>query len=156
LEAWRTSDREAEAHETHANGIYTAYEYDLPVSGGRADGEADGEAKGGAKGGRVQGRVQLLLLDTRWNRTPLEGDPMSGGCVPSTGEGATIIGEAQFAWLADRLARAGHGDFVVTIVASPTQVLRQSNGQESWANFPADQARLVDLIGTYGLASCTF
>lgn len=134
LQAWRPSLEPNESPPStdvlYSDGIYTAYEYPL----------ADGDV----------GMVQLLLLDTRFNRSPLKGDPMKGKAVPNYDHGASILGETQFRWLESRLASAARGMFDVTIIASPTQVLRQYNGQESFANFPADQERLVRLIESTG------
>jgi alkaline phosphatase D len=76
LQAWRPSVDANESppepapgaglnEERYNDGIYTAYEY--PVG--------DGDVM-----------LQLLLLDTRFNRSPLKGDPMKGQAVPNHDE----------------------------------------------------------------------
>lgn len=106
-------------------GVYASHTYDLPG-----------------------GKVRVLVLDTRYFRTPLKEDP--GGekkYVPNEfGEG-TVLGEAQWAWLEQELI-GSDADF--NILVSSIQVLSDQHGFETWGNFPHEAQRLVRLIGSSG------
>jgi alkaline phosphatase D len=100
------------------------------------------------------GSVQVLLLDTRWDRSPLRAAPNEaerrgqGPYLPDDRPGAHILGEAQWVWLAAQLAEAAD----VRIVVSSIPVLPEFTGWETWANFPAERARLLDLVAGAGPA----
>ncbi len=102
-------------------------------------------------------RVQLILLDLRWNRSPLqradeatiagEREPAGmGPYVPVAGPDAVLLGEAQWRWLERELERPAD----VRIIASSLQLLTEFNGWESWANFPAERERLFALLRRLG------
>lgn len=105
--------------------------------------------------------VQVLMLDLRFNRTPLAADPalkqgytamvmkaklgggpMKGWYVPNPDPAATLLGEAQWAWLADRLAEPAD----VRLLCSSVQLGAEGTGWECWANFPNERQRLAALI----------
>ena len=105
--------------------------------------------------------VQVLMLDLRYNRTPLVADPalkqgyaamvakaklgggpMAGWYVPNLDPAATLLGEPQWAWLAERLAEPAD----VRILVSSVQLAAEGTGWEGWNNFPLERQRLVDLI----------
>jgi len=105
--------------------------------------------------------VQILMLDLRYNRTPLVADPalkqgyaamvakaklgggpMQGWYVPNPDPAATMLGEAQWAWLAERLAEPAD----VRILVSSVQLAAEGTGWEGWNNFPLERQRLVELI----------
>jgi alkaline phosphatase D len=92
-------------------------------------------------------RVQVLLLDTRTFRSPLvRGNPRPtdalGPYVPNPDPTATVLGEQQWRWLESQLKRPAR----VRIIASSIQVIPEFSGWESWANFPLEKRRLLDLI----------
>lgn len=110
------------------------------------------------RGGRT---VQLLMLDLRFNRTPLVADPalkqgyaamyakaklnggaMKGWYLPNLDPTAALLGEAQWAWLAERLAEPAD----VRILCSSVQLAAEGTGWEGWGNFPLERRRLMDLI----------
>lgn len=110
------------------------------------------------RGGRT---VQVLMLDLRFNRTALVADPalkqgyaamvmkarlggapMKGWYVPNTDPAATLLGEAQWAWLAERLAEPAD----VRLLCSSVQLGAEGTGWECWANFPNERQRLAALI----------
>ncbi|MFN4116668.1 MAG: alkaline phosphatase D family protein [Inhella sp.] len=110
------------------------------------------------RAGRV---VQIILLDLRFNRSAprvdaarktgyaamfakarLSGAPMPGWYVPSDDPAATLLGEAQWAWLAERLAEPAD----VRLIGSPIQFAAEGTGWECWANFPRERQRLAALI----------
>jgi alkaline phosphatase D len=105
--------------------------------------------------------IQLLMLDLRFNRSPLVADPalkqgyaamvakaklgggpMKGWYQPNLDPAATLLGETQWAWLADRLAEPAD----VRLIASSVQLSAEGTGWEGWNNFPLERQRLVDLI----------
>ncbi len=99
-------------------------------------------------------RVQLILLDTRWNRSPLklvsdaefaERLPLGMGPYTATKDpSATLLGEAQWRWLEEQLRMPAE----LRLIATSIPFLRAGSGWESWTNFPAEQQQLIDLIET--------
>jgi alkaline phosphatase D len=112
------------------DGVYTAYEY-----------------------GEAGQKVQLILLDLRWNRTPLvEITDLAkrdarlaqdmGPYDADLSAAATMLGEAQWQWLQQQL----QGEADLRIIGSSIQLLADFTGWESWANFPADRQRFFELL----------
>lgn len=93
-------------------------------------------------------RVQVILLDTRFFRSDLKRGPWTrdrqplGSYLPDDSAGKTVLGEAQWAWLAAELAKPAD----LRIVVSSTQVLTTAHQFEGWTNFPAERTRLLDLL----------
>ena len=100
-------------------------------------------------------RTQILLLDTRAFRSPfvLSGctDSRAAACtgreryVPysrSAEDNATILGEAQWAWLEARLAEPAE----LRLLVSTIQVLPQGHGWERWGLVPSEVRRLYRLL----------
>ncbi|WP_269714071.1 alkaline phosphatase D family protein [Caulobacter sp. NIBR2454] len=106
-------------------------------------------------------RVQIILPDLRWNRTPLEkidlagadykawatakadkGAPVPGPYARNPDQAATMIGEAQWRWLEEELARPVD----LRILGSSLQVLADFAGWESWVNYARDHQRLFETI----------
>lgn len=95
-------------------------------------------------------RVQIILLDTRYFRSPLkrgapdaeEGEGFRGIYVPDTDPQATVLGEAQWKWLAEQLKVPAE----LRIIGSSIQVIPNEHGFEKWGNFPRERQRLFDLI----------
>lgn len=80
-------------------------------------------AKSAGPAGR---RTQLILLDTRYFRTP-----------------DTMLGDAQWRWLAEALAEPAD----VRILASSIPVLSNVATGETWSKWPAERGRLLALLG---------
>jgi alkaline phosphatase D len=93
-------------------------------------------------------RVQVILLDTRFFRSDLKRmawskeRPPLGGYLPDASADKTVLGEAQWAWLAQELAKPAD----LRIVVSSTQVITTAHQFEGWTNFPAERTRLLDLL----------
>lgn len=93
-------------------------------------------------------RVQVILLDTRYHRAPLtprpEGDHSirGGRYVPNPDPAATVLGETQWAWLKEQLSQPAE----LRLIASSIQFVAEDHGWETWAMFPAERTRLIDLI----------
>jgi alkaline phosphatase D len=104
--------------------------------------------------GPVGRRVQIVLLDTRWFRSPLqpkpEGDPGPGRYVPASV--GTMLGEAQWAWLEGRLREPAE----LRLIVSSVQVVAEDHRWEKWGNFPHERARLFDLIRRTGANGVVF
>lgn len=95
-------------------------------------------------------RVQIIMLDTRFFRTPLKkGEPDARGRRPyvaQTDAGSTLLGEAQWAWLAAELRKPAE----VRLLVSSIQVLSDTHPYESWDKMPGEQRRLYDTIRASG------
>lgn len=114
-----------------ADGIYTAYRY-----------------------GPVGQRVQVILLDTRWNRSPLtrvtEADYAErrrlhiGPYTATADPTAQLLGEAQWRWLEEQLRQPAE----LRLIATSIPFLQEGTGWETWSNFPAERDRLLTLITT--------
>ncbi|MBK8255326.1 MAG: alkaline phosphatase family protein [Polyangiaceae bacterium] len=107
---------------TH-DGIYTSYMYSEPG-----------------------GTVQVILLDTRWFRDPL--DPVTDPSMykndyqPTTDTTRTMLGAEQWAFVEAELKKPAD----VRIIGSSTQFGHEYNGWESWTNMPHERQKMVDLI----------
>jgi alkaline phosphatase D len=96
--------------------------------------------------------LQVVLLDTRTFRDNLI--PYTKGVyddprffydrdyLPHTTSDSTLLGEQQWAWLKEELYKKAD----IRIIASSNQFGIEYNGYESWANFPNEQERMINLI----------
>ncbi len=89
-------------------------------------------------------RLQVILLDTRYFRSPLkQGVKRVGGAyVPDVDEQKTMLGEDQWAWLEQQLMQPAD----VRLLVSSIQCIPSDAGQETWSNFPHERQRLLNLI----------
>ena len=95
-------------------------------------------------------RVQIILLDTRYFRSPLtrgyepseRNEGFRGHYKGTTDTSTTVLGEAQWKWLEAELRKPAE----VRIIASSIQVLPDEHGSEKWGNFPHERTRLFHLI----------
>jgi alkaline phosphatase D len=96
--------------------------------------------------GPPEKRVQVIVLDTRFFRSPLKQKttkvPNEGPFEPSANTKATMLGEAQWHWLAAQLQVPAK----LRILVSSIQVVAQDHGWEKWHNFPHERERLYQLI----------
>lgn len=103
-----------------------------------------------AEFGPADRRVQVIVLDTRFFRTPLpRARPRPAGKGPyavGTGDGS-LLGAAQWEWLAGVLAHPAE----VRVIASSIQVLASHHGWESWANYPRERERLLEMVAVAGV-----
>ena len=96
-------------------------------------------------------RVQIILLDTRSFRTDLQATdarnaPGKERYVPLEGGHGTMLGEAQWDWLAGELAKPAD----LRLLVSSIQVIADGHGWEAWRTMPAERERLYDLIDDSG------
>jgi alkaline phosphatase D len=92
-------------------------------------------------------RVQVILLDTRYFRSPLRKGkhdvvPSGGSYVPNPDPDATMLGEAQWRWLEGELKKPAE----LRLIVSSIQFVAEFHGGESWANLPREKQRMLDLI----------
>jgi alkaline phosphatase D len=96
-------------------------------------------------------RVQVVLLDTRWFRSPLRradtaDAPGKGRYRPDPDPEKTLLGAAQWRWLEQRLRDPAD----LRLVVSSVQVLAEDHGWERWGNLPGELERLIDLVRSTG------
>jgi alkaline phosphatase D len=113
---------------------------------------ADVRGRPGVYESRIVGpegkRVQFILLDTRFFRSDLvrmpyrDPGPTLGWYLPNEDPKATLLGDAQWAWLEDELSKPAELRFVI----SSTQVITSAHNFEGWTNFPKERERLYALL----------
>jgi alkaline phosphatase D len=96
-------------------------------------------------------RVQVILLDTRYFRSPLKKgkfDPATRitPYLPNTDEGVTVLGADQWKWLEEQLKKPAE----VRLLVSSVQVVADEHPFEKWANFPKEREKLYTLLNTTG------
>jgi alkaline phosphatase D len=92
-------------------------------------------------------RVQVILLDTRYWRSPIKKaafDPKArtSPYVPNTDPDATFLGAEQWKWLEEQLKKPAE----VRLLASSIQVVSDEHPFEKWANIPREREKLYALI----------
>lgn len=96
-------------------------------------------------------RVQVILLDLRWFRSPLKptdrrGAPGKERYLPDPDPAKTMLGPAQWAWLAGELRKAAE----ISLIVSSTQVLAEGHGWERWGSVPLERQKILDTIRDSG------
>ncbi len=107
--------------------------------------------------GPPQQRVQVILLDTRWARSPLKasdhpGAPGKERYMPDGDPAKTMLGDAQWRWLEAQLREPAQLRFLV----SGIQVVVDGHGWERWGNLPLERERLYRLIQQTGARGVVF
>ncbi|MEM9250748.1 MAG: alkaline phosphatase D family protein [Planctomycetota bacterium] len=89
-------------------------------------------------------RTQVILLDTRFFRSPMVVEQIDGRrhYVPNDDPAATVLGDEQWRWLEAKLREPAD----LRLIASSIQVVAGEHRFEKWANFPLQRQRLFDLI----------
>jgi alkaline phosphatase D len=91
-------------------------------------------------------RVQVILLDTRFNRSPLvkraaraaDGGPYT----PNPDTNTTLLGATQWRWLERQLRQPAE----VRLLVSSIQVVADDHHWEHWSNLPHERTRLLRLL----------
>ena len=96
-------------------------------------------------------RVQVILLDTRYFRSPLRptDEPNAKGkerFIPDPSPDKTMLGAAQWRWLEETLREAAD----LRIIGSSIQVIAEAHGFERWGLLPAERDRLYRLLAQSG------
>lgn len=90
--------------------------------------------------------VQVVLLDTRWFRSPLKlaNDPTNPQrkYLPNEDKGATLLGEEQWRWLERQMLKPAN----VRIIVSSIQFVAEAHGFEKWGLFPKEKDRFIQLL----------
>lgn len=88
--------------------------------------------------------VQIIMLDTRYFRSPLKERPGMEGkgrnYLPS--EEGTLLGDQQWQWLETQLKRPADVRFVVSSI----QMIANEPPFEKWGNFPKELERFYNLL----------
>ncbi|MFP4209255.1 MAG: alkaline phosphatase D family protein [Wenzhouxiangella sp.] len=97
--------------------------------------------------GEAGQRVQIIMLDTRYHRSPLRAYPRDDDSQPrvywpDSDPAATILGEEQWQWLKRQLLKPAE----LRLIVSSIQVLASEHRFEKWMNFPQERRRLLDLL----------
>ena len=93
-------------------------------------------------------RVQVILLDTRYFRSPLkrvsraEQKAIGGVYVPNPDRSTTLLGEVQWRWLEAQLKVPAE----LRLIVSSIQFVSEFSGAEAWANLPHEKQRMLDLL----------
>ena len=100
-------------------------------------------------------RVQVILLDTRWFRGPLERmdkeawkqlrkekGKWQGPYLPAENSDSTMLGEEQWKWLEEQFKKPAE----LRLVVSSIQVVPIDHGWEKWGNLPKERRKLFELI----------
>jgi len=91
-----------------------------------------------------EGKVKIIVLDTRYFRSPLEKDenPKRRYKI-NKADTATILGGAQWEWLEKEL-KGSDADF--NLIVTSIQFLSREHGFETWGNFPGEVEKLNMLL----------
>ena len=80
-------------------------------------------------------RLQIIMLDTRYFRSPWKRDPSpERRYQPQDDPSATMLGEEQWRWLEEQLKEQAR----IRIIVSSIQVVNDDHGFEGWGNFPRE------------------
>ncbi len=103
-------------------------------------------------------RVQFIILDGRFFRSDLtsmpyrDPGPSLGWYIPNTDDRATMLGGAQWRWLADELSKPAELRFII----SSTQVITDAHNFEGWTNFPKERDRLYAMLAEKRVSNAIF
>lgn len=103
-------------------------------------------------------RVQVILLDTRYFRSPLKRWPAGerpkgrGPYIANNDPAATMLGPAQWRWLEAQLKKPAD----LRIIASSIQFAAEDHHWEKWANLPHERRRMLALIERTGAEGVIF
>lgn len=97
-------------------------------------------------------RTQVIMLDTRYFRSPLKRmEKVIFGTrirpyLPNTDADATMLGDEQWKWLEAELRKPAE----VRLLCSSIQLVSEDHPFEKWTNFPSEAKRLYSLIRDTG------
>lgn len=92
----------------------------------------------------TNGAIKIIILDTRYFRTPLTPDLDTDKRIKPNDYGTgSILGKEQWTWLENELTNS-KADF--NIIVSSIQFLSNEHGFETWGNFPHEVDKLEEII----------
>lgn len=88
--------------------------------------------------------VQVIMLDTRYNRSPLKERPGLEGKAKDyePQDQGTVLGQTQWEWLEAQLKRPAEVRFIVSSI----QLIANEPKYEKWGNFPKERERFLNLL----------
>ncbi len=96
--------------------------------------------------GPVGQQVQIIILDTRFFRSPLkatdEKKPGKERYIPDDDPSKTMLGKAQWQWLGEQLSEPAD----IRILVSSVQVISEGHGFEAWKMLPIERQKLYQMI----------
>ncbi len=105
--------------------------------------------------GSKKQRVQFIMLDTRWDRSPLVKNPdykpddntapptsLPKIYLPNTDPAARMLSEEQWQWLESELKKTAE----LRILVSSVQLIANDHYFEKWGNFPSERERFFKLL----------
>lgn len=103
--------------------------------------------------GPVGKRVQVIMLDTRYFRSPLKKgafDPKLryAPYLPNTDAGVTMLGDDQWKWLEEQLKKPAE----VRLLVSSVQVIADEHPFEKWTTLPKEREKLYALLNSTGVS----
>jgi alkaline phosphatase D len=96
-------------------------------------------------------KIQIILLDTRWYRDTLVDSYLTetqrqalnlGPYQPTLNKNTTLLGSEQWSWLENELKKPAD----LRLLVSSIQVLTEFSGYETWANFPHEREKLLNML----------
>lgn len=93
-------------------------------------------------------RLQIIMLDTRYFRSDFDRMPYQssrpplGSYVPSNDPAKTMLGDAQWRWLEQELAKPAD----MRILVSSIQVITDAHNYEVWENLPLERQKLYSML----------
>lgn len=97
-------------------------------------------------------KVQIIMLDTRWDRSALVRNPEYNAetnteqppkiFLPTDDKNARVLSEAQWKWLDQELAKPAN----LRLIVSSIQVIANDHYFEKWGNFPKERERFFNLL----------
>lgn len=92
-----------------------------------------------------KGLLKVILLDTRYFRSPLKKSPIKGVRYEpwKKGEGGTVLGNTQWKWLANELLDEKPS---FTVIVSSIQFLANEHNWEKWGNHPDEVDKMYKTI----------
>ena len=140
-----------------AGGSFAFKEYAEDIYESYWSSSAEVKSRPGVYESRIVGpagkRVQFIILDSRFFRSDLvampyrDPGPALGWYIPNTDPGATLLGDAQWQWLEQELAKPADLRFIVSSI----QLITSAHNYESWANFPKERDRFYGLLAAKGV-----
>jgi alkaline phosphatase D len=95
--------------------------------------------------------VQVIMLDTRYYRSPLHKNPgftqeNKKKYLPSTNRQDTLLGEDQWHFLEAQLRKPAN----LRLIVSSIQLIANDHSFEKWGNFPLEKQRFYELLKRTG------
>ncbi|AZZ37223.1 phosphodiesterase [Bdellovibrio sp. qaytius] len=97
-------------------------------------------------------KVQIILLDTRWDRSPLTKNPDYNAetnteqppkiYLPNEDKNARMLSEDQWKWLDQELAKPAN----LRLIVSSVQLIANDHYYEKWGNYPKERERFFNLL----------